>query len=90
MAAQNQEEYDMWLERLEANAIKLILETPLLTPDLVGEVIIINLWLIILIISYFEKMNCGFGAVKCMELVDGRMWGGTRGGICAWNIEVIN
>lgn len=34
-------------------------------------------------------MNCGFGAVKCLEIVDGRVWGGTRGGICAWNIDVI-
>jgi hypothetical protein len=23
-----------------------------------------------------------------MRLVDGRVWAGTRGGICAWNIEV--
>jgi len=32
------------------------------------------------------EMSCGFGAVKCMTIVDGRVWAGTRGGISAWNI----
>eukprot|EP00026_Physarum_polycephalum_P000314 Phypoly_transcript_00314.p1 GENE.Phypoly_transcript_00314~~Phypoly_transcript_00314.p1 ORF type:complete len:1738 (-),score=158.13 Phypoly_transcript_00314:23-5236(-) len=30
---------------------------------------------------------CGFGAVKCMQVVDGRVWAGCKGCICAWNIE---
>jgi len=79
VAAQSQEEYDLWLYKIKANldnaqGLSGADSSPvpggeLASPDLVAE------------------MSCWYGAVKCLTKVETDIWSGSRGVICIWDSQ---